>query len=291
VSRFRYHQPEHLDEALALLAELPGARLVAGGTDLMVNLKKRREARPAALVSLRRISELGRIELSHTGRLRIGAAACLTDITAHAEVGAHYPALVEAIYVFGSLQIQNAATLGGNLCNASPGADAAPPLLVYGAQVELAGPSGPRCMPVHDFLRGPGQTALESGEVMTAVLLDRPPVESRSLFLRKSRVKMDLATVSLALCLELEGDVCRSAQLAAGAVAPVPLRLEGAAAVLVGTSLDDDVLAQAADVARKEVRPITDLRSTADYRRTLVGVLLERGVRQLRQSGLAEVEA
>ncbi len=287
MARTTYHQPASLDDALALLAEQPQARIVAGGTDLMVNLQKRRVQRPPALVSLRGIDALSRIDLDPDGRLRIGAALCLTDIGAHAEIRAHYPALIEAIHVFGSTQIQNAASLGGNLCNASPVADSAPPLLVYGAQVELVGPAGARTLPLEDFLRGPGETALQPSEVMTAVLLERPAATSRSLFLRLSRVKMDLATVSLGVLVEIDGGTCRRAQLAAGAVAPVPLRLPAAEAVLAGTALDDEVLAEAAAVACAEVSPITDLRSTATYRRAMVGVLLERGVRRLRAEACA----
>ena len=291
MGRTTYHQPASLDAALALLAEQPQARIVSGGTDLMVNLQKRKLKRPPALVSLRGIDALSRIEVAPDGRLRIGAALCLTDIGAHAEVRTHYPALIEAIYVFGGTQIQNAATLGGNLCNASPVADSAPPLLVYGAHVELAGPKGRRTLPLEAFLRGPGQTALLVGEVMTAVLLERPAPTTRSLFLRMSRVKMDLATVSLGLLVELDGDVCRRARLAAGAVAPVPLRLTAAEAVLTGTTLGDDVLAEAAEIACGEVSPITDVRSTAAYRRAMVGVLLERGMRRLSGRQTEEVGA
>jgi len=283
VGRTTYHRPQNLDAAVALLAERPAARIVAGGTDVMVSLHDRPDQRPPDLVSLRDIEALSRIDVDRHGRLRIGAALCLTDIDAHAEIRAHYPALREAIHVFGSTQIQNAATLGGNLCNASPVADSAPPLLVYGAQVELVGPHGCRLLPLEAFLRGPGETALQAGEILTAVLLDRPPATSRSLFLRMSRVKMDLATVSLGLWVEHDGAVCRRVRLAAGAVAPVPLRLKAAEAALVGTTLEDGVLAQAAEAARKEVAPITDIRSTADYRRAMVGVLLERGLRRLRR--------
>ena len=291
MSRFQYHQPESLDEALALLAEVPSARLVAGGTDLMVELRKRREARPPALVSLRRIPALAEIELSGSGRLRIGAALCLSDVTVHAEVRAHYPALVQAMHVFGCQQIQNAATLGGNLCNASPCADGAPSLLAYGAQVELVGPAGLRCLPLDQFLLGPGRTALQTGEVMTAILLDRPSSSSRSLYLRKGRVRMDLAMVNLALLLDVEGETCRRARLVAGAVAPVALRLSGAEAVLEGSGLEPDVLTKAAAIARAEISPISDVRSSAAYRRALVGVLVERGLRRLRDGALEEAGA
>ncbi len=282
MGRTTYHEPDSLDAALALLREQPDARIVAGGTDLMVDLHRHPGRRPPALVSLRGIERLLRIEVDARGRLRIGAALCLTDLDAHAEIRAHYPALREAIHVFGSTQIQNTATLGGNLCNASPVADSAPPLLVYDAQVELVGRHGTRTLPLEDFLHGPGETDLAAGEILTAVLLERPRARAASRFLRMSRVKMDLATVSLAILIECEGDVCRHARLAAGAVAPVPLRLKAAESILEGSALDGAVLARAAEVARGEVAPITDVRSTADYRRAMVGVLLERGIRGLR---------
>jgi carbon-monoxide dehydrogenase medium subunit len=266
-----------VEEALELCAAEPKAKLILGGTDLMVQMKKQRDLRPPALISLRGIDSLHHIA-DEGGALRIGAAVPLTAITAHASLRSTFPALAQAIDVIGSSQIRNVATLAGNLCNASPGADSAPPLVVYEAQVELQSRAGSREIPLRDFFRGPGETALSPGEILTTVIVPHPAKGARSIFLRKGRVTMDLAVASVAVLLEMDGDVCSRARLAAGAVAPVPLRLQKTESILEGSRLDADTIARAGATASAEVSPITDVRSTAEYRRDLVGVYTRRGI-------------
>jgi carbon-monoxide dehydrogenase medium subunit len=275
---YDYHRPSTLDEAFGLAAGIPGSRFVAGGTDLLVQMSNGR-AGPPALISLRGLSELGGIEVS--SRLRIGAAVPLSDVQVHPVVAEKLPALVESIAGLGSRQIRNVATVGGNLCNASPAADTAPPLLVYGASVELQDANGSREVALDEFLRGPGQTALRPGEILSAILIDPPNEGARSVFHRKGRVKMDLPIASVAALVERDGATCKRVRLAAGAVAPVPLRLERSETVVEGSSLDAETVALAVETARLEISPITDLRSTGDYRRHLTGVLVGRALEEL----------
>ena len=282
---YSYHRPSTLAEAIAMKADLAGARYVAGGTDLIVRIKSGVE-RPPALISLRSIPELTAVQ-SRSGGLRIGAGALLGDLLDHPEMGARHPALREAIAAMGSVQIRNSATLGGNLCNASPAADAAPPLLVYEAEVEVLGSDGAvGRLPIDRLFVGPGRTALQADAVLTAITLPTPDPELRSLFMRKQRVHMDLAITSLAVALRIDGaGECRDVRVAAGAVAPVPLRLRAAEGVLEGRRPTEDLLAKAADAAMDEVAPISDVRAQAGYRRRIVGVFVRRAVAQLTDRG------
>ncbi len=275
----QYHQPHTISEVFELLEAIPEALLIAGGSDVMVQMGKVPSEKPPALVSLRRIGGLAGIEVGD--RLRIGATVPVREVAAHPSITTAFPALVEAIGGFGSPQIRNVATLGGNLCNASPGADSAPPLIVYGAAVELSGPTSKRELPVEEFMTGPGETDLRPGEILTAVLLEPPTTPVRSTFMRKSRVKMDLATVSVAALVETDGASCVAARLAAGAVAPRPLRLAATEALLAGSDLGPEVRAAAATTAMAEISPISDLRASADYRRHLIGVFVRRCLAQL----------
>ena len=275
---YGYHRPSTLDEAFRLAAEIPESRYVAGGTDLLVQMRKGRPE-PPALISLRGLPELGGIEVST--RVRIGAAVPLTDVQLHPVVAEWFPALVESISSLGSRQIRNVATIGGNLCNASPAADTAPPLLIYGASVELRDAGGSREMSLEEFLQGPGQTVLRPGEILTAIWLDPPLARTHSVFLRKGRVAMDLPIASVAGLVEWDGAICTRVRLAAGAVAPVPLRLERSEAMVEGSRLDGGIRTRARQAVGSEISPITDLRSTEDYRRHLTGVLLERALEHL----------
>ncbi len=282
---YAYPRPATLSDAFAMKAATPNSRFIAGGTDLLVAMKRSKVPPPDALISLRNIEDLAGIEVGD--RIRIGSGVPLSDVEQHPIIAQYFPTLIASIGVLGSRQIRNVATLGGNLCNASPAADTAPPLLVHDALVELRSESQQREIPIERFFRGPGRCAVEDGEVLTAILLERPATstDARSLFLRKGRVKMDLAVVSIAVLVELQNGVCRKARIAAGAVAPTPLRLREVETILEGTQLTDDILIEAQEAAMTSVSPITDLRSTAEYRRDLIGVYVRRAVEQLRVGG------
>jgi carbon-monoxide dehydrogenase medium subunit len=244
----------------------------------MVRLKGVRRGLPA-LISLRRVEELASIEDGQ--RLRIGATVPIRDVAAHPAVVVDFPALVESIRVFGSPQIRNVATLGGNLCNASPGADCAPPLAIYQAEVELRRNGSIRKLPVEDFLLGPGETALRPGELLTAILLERPSRGARSTYLRKGRVHMDLAIASVAVLVEMDGPACVVARVAAGAVAPVPRRLVRTEAIVEDSDVGPKTRALARSEAQTEVSPISDVRASEGYRRHLTGVFVERALTRL----------
>lgn len=275
MSRFSYHKPQTIEDALQLKTEKRGAVYIAGGTDVMVQIKNR-ELRPSALISLRNIPELAHIDVN--GGARIGALATITDIIQHSTLALAFPLLVEAARRIGSVQIRNVATIGGNLCNCSPCADMALPLLVLEAKVRLRTSETTREVPVEDFFKGPGESCLLSDEIMTDILLDPPDANAIAVFMKKGRVKMDLAVASVAVLLDMEGDLCRKAYIAAGSVAPVPRRLREVEEKLEGTILSEQIISEAQKIAKSSVAPITDIRSTEDYRREIVGVFVKRSL-------------
>jgi len=276
--RFDYLRPKSLKEALQQKKTIAGAKFISGGTDLLVQIKNR-ELQPSTLISLRSIPELATIEIN--GGARIGALATISDIIQHNELGLNYPVLVEAARRLGSVQIRNVATVGGNLCNCSPSADMALPLLVLEAKVRLRTAKARREIQISEFFKGPGESCLSSDEILTDILLDPPHQKAKATFLKKGRVKMDLAIASLAVLLEMEGGKCRKARIAAGSVAPVPLRLYKVEALLEGASLSKDLVSKAQKLAREIVSPITDIRATEQYRRQIVGVYVKRGLEKI----------
>jgi len=259
-----YHRPTSLDEAMRLLAADPDAQYLAGGTDLLVGATP-----PQTIVSLRNLPGLS--EVTPT---RIGALATVGEVVRR---GA--PALlVEAARRLGSEQIRSVATVGGNLCRAAPCADLALPLLCLEAVAEIAGPRGVRETPLDEFFRGPGITCLERGELLTAVRWAPPDPSACGVFLKKVRVRMDLSIASVAVLLERQATTCRRVRIAAGSVAPTPLRLREVEALLEGRPITDELLAEAGALASRSVAPITDVRSTAEYRRHVTGVFVRRAV-------------
>lgn len=273
-----YHRPSSVNDALALKTAEPSARFIAGGTDLLVQLRKRKLA-PAPLISLRGIPELSGV-VADDRVIRIGGTTPLADLLRHELVRGELRALGHSLFTLASQQIRNVGTVGGNLCNASPAADTAPPLLVLDAAVELVGQGGTRTLPLASFLAGPGKTALQAGELLSAILVPRPPRGAQSAFLRQGRVAMDLSLVSVAAFVSIaDNRQPPTVRLAAGAVGPVPMRLPRAEAALLGRPLDAAAVVAAAEVAAEEVKPITDLRASAQYRRRLVRVLTERALR------------
>ncbi|HUF52480.1 MAG TPA: xanthine dehydrogenase family protein subunit M [Dehalococcoidia bacterium] len=276
---FEYHAPQTIDDALRLLQAGESARPVAGGTDLVVQMKERatRFPYPETIVSLDRVSELRFIETGGDA-LRIGAGATMTDVAADSTVRAHYPALAEGAGVVGSLQTMNMATIGGNLCNAAPSADTAPSLLVYGADTVIIGPKGRRTLAIADFFRGPGLTALEPGELLAELRLSAQPASTGSIYQRNTpRKQMDIAVVGVAVALTLASDTIERARVALGAVAPTPVRATAAEAALMGQPATEETFARAAEAAATEdASPIDDVRASAAFRRHLVKVITSR---------------
>jgi carbon-monoxide dehydrogenase medium subunit len=278
MKRHDYHRPDSLDEALRLKKTISGSRFIAGGTDLMVQIKNK-EILPQALISLRSIPELSGIEVN--GTARIGSLTTISDIARSGELQDRFPLLPNAAKRVGSVQIRNVATIGGNLCNCSPCSDMALPLLVLEASVKIRNSLTTHEIPIEKFFLGPGQSCLSPDEIMTEVLFDAPSPQARTLFLKKGRVKMDLAIASVAILLELEGKKCLKARIAAGSVAPVPLRLKEVENLLEGATLTTATVIEAKNLAETSVSPITDIRSTKEYRRSIIGVYVQRGLEAL----------
>ncbi len=284
MSRFDYFRPQSLEEAWQLKKRISAAKFISGGTDLMVQIKKR-EIQPPALISLRSIPGLNTIEANRSAR--IGALTTITEIAEHPELQRNYPILVEAAKSLGSVQVRNVATVGGNLCNCSPSADMALPLLVLEAKVRLQTPQGSRDIPLDEFFVGPGESCLTPSEILTDIILDSPPEKAKATFLKKGRVKMDLAIVSAAVLLEMEGKKCHKVRIAVGSVAPVPLRLCQVESLLEGTTVTKKQVTEAQRLAAEDVSPITDIRATEEYRREMVKVFIKRGLNNLLQRSQA----
>ena len=274
---FEYAAPQNLQEAVALLSEANGeARALAGGTDLIAQMKENRRS-PSLVVDVKKIPELN--VLSYTTGLRIGAAVSCTQIAGFEPVRVHYPALAEACALVGSYQIQNRAALGGNFCNAAPSADAVPPALSYGATLVIEGPGGRRALPAEDFFVGPGQTVLEKGEVLVEIVLPPPPPHSGAAYLRFiPREEMDIAVAGVGSFVQLNPDdhTCEQARISLAAVAPTPVRAKEAEAFLAGRHLDDTTIAHAGELASQAASPISDVRGSAAYRIELIKVLTRR---------------
>jgi carbon-monoxide dehydrogenase medium subunit len=280
---FAYHRPATVAEACRILAGTPGAVALAGGTDLMVHLGQAwRGKRPAAVVNVKRIPELADVLVTDR-RIRLGALATLTALIEHPVVQAEYPVLPFTARYMGSPAIRNLATVGGNLCTASPAADLPPVLLALDAEVGIVGPSGERRLALDRFFRGPGQTVLERAELLAWVEFPRrrPPWRIRYERLDVRRA-MDIALAGAALSLDSDADRVRDARVALCAVAPTPLRVRPAEEVLVEAGLTDTAIAQAAALAAAAARPITDVRASAAYRRDMVEALVRRGLTALR---------
>jgi aerobic carbon-monoxide dehydrogenase medium subunit len=277
VRRFDLILPRAIDDCVKVLKDRGGeAKLVAGGTDLIPQLKNGL-VKPACVVDLSGIPALRALQKDNGGGLRLGAAVTARTIETDAHVRAAYPALAESGALVGSLQVRNLATVGGNLCNAAPSADMAPPLLALDAEVVVAGPGGQRRMPLASFFVGVRKTTLAADELLLEIVV--PPASSGSggHYLRHTpRRELDIAVVGVASQLALRAGVCAKARIALASVAPVPLRAAAAEDALVGQPVTPALIERAAELAVQAARPISDQRGSADFRRHLVRVLTRR---------------
>ena len=278
MKRFDYLAPCTLMEALEMMSDRPEVIPLAGGTDLLVQIKEGHRS-VEALLSLKRVPEVHQVALN--GAITFGSAVTVGHIATHPQIQQDYAALAIGAGLIGSIHIRNMATVGGNLCNAAPSADTAPPLLVLGAQAVIASTRGERTIPLEAFFLGPGQTALQPGELLKAIVVPKPHEGSASFYIRHTpRARMDIAVVSVAAAITLDADgAITDVRLALGAVAPVPMRAIQAEALLRGQRLTDELLREAGAVAAQEAKPIDDLRASAQYRRHLVNILTQRALR------------
>lgn len=270
---FQYLRPRTIDEVIKVLDEHgPAARLLSGGTDLLVRLRSG-HTRPAIVIDVKRVAELTPSITEAGGALRVGARVVMTDLVADARIQRHFRALVDAARVVGSVQIRNRATLAGNICNASPAADTAPALLAYGASVNVAGPSGRRTVPLDDFFTGPGRTVLQRGELVESIDLPIPAAPTGGAFGRVTRRwGVDLATINMVVVLASSGE----ARCAFGAVAPRPILTVDTSGVLTTRASDPDARRAAWARLTASASPISDVRGGRDYRQAMLEVVGER---------------
>ena len=278
---FEYIDAKTVAEAVALLDEKGDkARLLAGGTDLIVQAREGRRSLDW-MIDIKSIPEVNELAFDSETGLTLGAAVPCYQIYAVDAICEAYPGLVDATKIIGGTAIQGRAGVGGNLCNASPAADGIPPLIVLNANCVIAGPNGQREIPVEEFCTGPGQTALGKGEMLVSLKLPAPQQNASSFYLRFiPRNEMDIAVVGAGASVVLDDAKKRilSARIALAAVAPTPLFAEEASALLADKEISDDVIDEAAQAAQAIARPISDMRGTAEQRIHLVGVLTRRAL-------------
>lgn len=279
--RFKYHEPESLDEACEILGDLKDkAKPLAGGTDLIVNMKKRIVS-PESLVSIERIEELRGIDKSD-GELRIGACVNICDIVESGDIKNGFSALSIASNNLGTPLIRNLATVGGNIVSARPAADLPPPLMAYEAKIRLKKKEEERVIPLHEFFKGPGITLIEPDELLVDIIIEPLPERYGSSYIKLGlRKALEISIVNIAVFLALNGDdTISSARIVMGAVGPVPLRSSSAEKSLMGERPSDKLFEEAGRLASQESRPIDDFRGSAEYRRDMVHVLTKRALKQ-----------
>jgi carbon-monoxide dehydrogenase medium subunit len=277
MSDLRYEAPATLTAAIKLLAASRGfARVMAGGTDLIVQMETDL-IEPELLVDIKRIPALRKIT-SEKGGFRIGAAVSSMEMIEHRALSKAWPGVIDGVKLIGSIQVKGRATVAGNLCNASPGADSVPPMVTAGAVARIFGPKGTRKVPVEKIPVGPGKTSLKKGEIIESFFLPARPRHSGDAYLRFTpRTEMDIAVVGVAVNLTLDAKgVCKAARVALAAVAPTVLLVEECADALVGTTVDDAALDKMAAAAAAACRPIDDKRGTKEFRIKTVRVLAKR---------------
>ncbi len=278
--KFEYLAPASLAEACGLLAKHQGkAKVLAGGTDLVPQMKKRVKT-PEYLIGLKNVPKLDYIEFDKTKGLRVGILATLEAILNSPVIKTNYPVLVEAVGRMGTVQVRNLATLGGNLCNASPAADSGPPLLVLEAKMVLTGPKGERTVPLEEFFVCPGECTLEPGEILTEIQVPPPPPQSGAVFIKLSRTAVDLSQICAAALVITKNGTCQDVRIALGSVAPTPMRARKAEEIVRGKKFDPALAEQAALTASTEARPISDVRCSAEYRTEMVKVLTRNALTQ-----------
>lgn len=277
-----YHEPRALDAALKLLAEVEGARCIAGGQTLVAMLNAGL-VEPAALVSLARIPELGTIARAGDGALRIGATATHEAVADSELVAREFPLIAGTARAIAHPPIRSFGTIGGAVAHGDPNSDYPAALVASDARIELAGAGGRRTVPAAEFFQDYLTTAIEPGEIVAAVLVPAPPAGARGRYLKFARVDGDYATVSVAVLLQRDGDVCKHIAVALGAVAPRPVRERDAEQALIGKPLTDQNLAALGKALAAACDPVDDVRGSAAYRRGLVPSLVARAVRSLLQ--------
>jgi carbon-monoxide dehydrogenase medium subunit len=282
--RFEYVEPTSIEEAVSLLAKFNGkARVIAGGTDLIVQMK-RKLIRPQSIVNLAFIPGLDYINHDSKGGLKIGAMTTISALEKSSILKPGYSVISQAASKLGSMAIRNVATLGGNLCNASPSAEMAPALIGLSAKAKIFGPKGERVVLLENFFTGPGTTVLKTGELLVEIQVPVPSTHTEAIYLRHEiRGALDLAIVSVAAVIRLQArdEVCQDVRLVLGAVAPTPIRARRAEDTMKGKMITEDLMKEVSQIAMEEARPISDVRASADYRKEMIKVYTKHAIEQV----------
>jgi CO/xanthine dehydrogenase FAD-binding subunit len=281
MENFEYFEPKTLREAAGLLVKYKRrARLLAGGTDLMIEMKGG-YVKPKCLINLKKIKGLDKISYSKKEGLSIGSLVTWTNILSSKPIDQYYPILRETASLIGCPQIRNIGTIGGNICHASPGADSAPALMIYKAQCVVAGPGRERIIPIEEIFAGVQKISLKQGEILTRLRLPTPDTGSKGCYLKFSpRRAMDLPIVGVGVLVRASDGIFQDVKIALGAVAPTPIRARRAESFLCGKPVNDESIRKAAGEAVMESKPITDVRASRDYRLGLVEELTYRAIKQ-----------
>ncbi|MBM4406994.1 MAG: xanthine dehydrogenase family protein subunit M [Chloroflexi bacterium] len=276
---FEYRAPKTLNEAIQLMAEKGAkARALAGGTDLLVQLRVKRYI-VDRVVDVKHVPEFNELSYSDAKGLVLGAAVPCCRVYENNQISAKYPALYDSAFLIGGIQIQSRGSIGGNLANAAPSADAIPALIALGATANIAGPKGKRSVPAEQFCAGPGKTVLQDGELLVSISIPPPQQHTGSTYIRFiPRNEMDIAVAGVGVSVVLNGSSIKSARIALASVGPTPIYAAEASGWLAGKAPTDDNILQASEAAKKAAKPITDMRGTIEQRIHLVGVLTKRSL-------------
>ena len=277
MSEAQYLAARTIDEAVNAHAKANGsARFLAGGTDLLVQIKSGIR-KPNLVIDVKKIVELNSIEEVSENEFIVGASVSGANLNRNPKFSKLWPGVLEAFRLIGSEQIQGRASLGGNLCNGSPAGDSVPALIAAGCIALIAGPSGKREVPIEDFHTGPGKTVLENGEMLVSLKFPKRKPNSSDSYLRMTpRTEMDIAVVGCGVNITLENNVCVAARVSLGAVAPTPLLIREASEIMVGTNLNSEILDKVSKICMDSCNPIDDKRGTVEYRTKVAGVLFKR---------------
>ncbi len=279
--KFEYHEPTTLEEACQIMSELGhGAKPLAGGTDLIVNMKKKIVS-PGHLVSLSMIDDLKKIDASN-GLLKIGACLTAAELAESKEIRETLTALSRGAESLGSPLIRNLATIGGNLISARPAADLPPALIAYGAKVALKNSSGERLVSLEDLFLGPGETLIGPNEILTEIHVDSPPPSAGAAYIKlgvREALEISLVNVAAFISMDRDGSI-QEARIVLGSVAPTPIRATSAEQILTGEKPSETLFSRAGEAASKDSKPIDDFRASAEYKRAMVEVLTQRALNQ-----------
>ena len=282
LSKFDYVKPASLNDAISYISQNDGTRILAGGTDLLVVLRRNME-NIQHILDIKGVPETKKMEYTPGKGLFIGASITANQIGHTKKVSEKYPAIGHGVEFLASYQLRNRATMVGNICNASPGGDMSAPLLIYDAMVHIAGPSGNKEVSIKSFFTGVKKTVLQKNEIVVGVTIPEVQANDRSLYLKQARLKgHDLATVGVAIRVDAQN----KAYIAMAAVAPTPIRLEALEAEINSRGLSQETIAWAAKEVPNHIKPISDIRASAEYRLHIASVFVRQGLQKLMDKGV-----